>query len=122
MRGWMFPSIPCRSGHVAEPRALHGAITRAGGATLPLHALRSAFIKVAERELFLPRLLTKRLVNHARASDVPEGYAAGWTVEQLHEAVQMATDRIDELSGAAPAGRQERFQSLLAPNSEVLTS
>ena len=28
----------------------------------------------------LPRSLTKRLVNHARPSDVTEGYAADWTV------------------------------------------
>ena len=32
-----------------------------------------AFITEAERELMLPRSLTKRLVNHARLSDVTEG-------------------------------------------------
>ena len=42
------------------------------------HALRNCFITVAERELMLPRSLTKRLVNHARSSDITEGYAAEW--------------------------------------------
>ena len=45
----------------------------------------------------LPRSLTKRLVNHARPSDVTEGYAADWTVEQLREPAQRVADRIDEL-------------------------
>ncbi len=45
----------------------------------------------------LPRSLTKRLVNHARPSDVTEGYAADWTVEQLREPAQRIADRIDEL-------------------------
>ena len=47
--------------------------------------LRNAFITVAERDLMLPRPLTKRLVNHARDDDITEGYAADWTVEQLRE-------------------------------------
>ncbi len=50
----------------------------------------------------LPRSLTKRLVNHARPSDVTEGYAADWTVEQLREPAQRVADRIDELM-AVPA-------------------
>ena len=61
------------------------------------HGLRNAFITVAERELMLPRSLTKRLVNHARPSDVTEGYAADWTVEQLREPAQRMADRIDAL-------------------------
>ena len=53
----------------------------------------------------LPRSLTKRLVNHARPSDVTEGYAADWTVEQLREPAQRVADRIDELQmGTNAAG------------------
>ena len=62
--------------------------------------LRNCFITVAERELMLLRSLTKRLVNHARPSDVTEGYAADWTVEQLREPAQRIADRIDELAGS----------------------
>ena len=47
----------------------------------------------------LPRSLTKRLVNHARPSDVTEGYATDWTVEQLREPAQRVVDKIDELMG-----------------------
>ena len=46
----------------------------------------------------LPRSLTKRLVNHSRGSDVTEGYAADWTVEQLREPAQRVADRIDSLA------------------------
>ena len=42
----------------------------------------------------LPRSLTKRLVNHARTSDVTEGYAADWTVEQLREPAQRMAERV----------------------------
>ncbi|MYI69283.1 MAG: hypothetical protein F4103_11295 [Boseongicola sp. SB0673_bin_14] len=61
----------------------------------PLPAWRET---VAERELMLPRSLTKRLANHARPSDVTEGYAADWTVDQLREPAQWVAGRIDELS------------------------
>ena len=37
------------------------------------------------------------MVNHAQPSDVTEGYAADWTVEQLREPAQRVADRIDEL-------------------------
>ncbi len=59
--------------------------------------MRNAFITVAERDLMLPRPLTKRLVNHARDDDITEGYAADWTVEQLRDPVQRVADRIDVL-------------------------
>ena len=75
----------------------HAAITDAGGAKFWFHGLRNSFITVAERELMLPISLTKRLVNHARPSDVTEGYAADWTVEQLREPAQRVADRIDSL-------------------------
>ena len=97
LRDWVFPSLTSKSGHVVEPRAHYAGITKAGGAKFWFHALRNAFITVAERELMLPRSLTKRLVNHARPQDVTEGYAADWTVEQLREPAQRIADRIDEL-------------------------
>ena len=85
-------------------QAYYGAVGRAGGEKFWFHGLRNAFITVAERELMLPRSLTKRLVNHARPGDVTEGYAADWTVEQLREPAQRIADRIDELTGACPGG------------------
>ena len=75
----------------------HAAITESGGAKFWFHGLRNSFISVAERELMLPRSLTKRLVNHARSGDVTEGYAADWTVEHLREPAQRVADRIDAL-------------------------
>ena len=72
----MFPSITSASGHVVEPRAHYAAITRPGGAKFSFRSWRKAFISVAERELMLRRSLMKRLVNHARPSDVTKGYAA----------------------------------------------
>ena len=95
----MFPSPWSESGHVEELQAHYERIERAGGAKFWFHGLRNAFITVAERELMLPRSLTKRLVNHARPQDVTEGYAADWTVEQLREPAQRIADRIDELMG-----------------------
>ena len=41
--------------------------------------------------------LTKRLVNHAPASDITEGYGADWTIEQLREPAQRIADRIETL-------------------------
>ena len=43
------------------------------------------------------RRVTKRLVNHARLSDVTEGCAADWTIEQLREPAQRIADRIEAL-------------------------
>ena len=74
----------------------------AGGAKFCFCGLRSSFITVAERELMLPISLTKRLVNHARPSDVTEGYSADWTVEHLREPAQRVADRIDGLIGTVP--------------------
>ena len=52
----------------------------------------------------LPRPLTKRLVNHALAADITEGYAVDWTVEHLREPAQRVADRIEALLGSgAPA-------------------
>jgi len=97
--GWLFPSArKSESGHVSHLSQFYSGITEAGGTRFWFHGLRNAFITVAERELMLPRSLTKRLVNHARPSDVTEGYAADWTVEQLREPAQRVADRIDELT------------------------
>ena len=103
-RPWVFPSPFSSSGHVEEVQHLHARITKAGGVKFWYHALRNCFITVAERDLMLPRSLTKRLVNHARPSDVTEGYAADWTLEQLREPAQRIADKIDELMrGDAPS-------------------
>ena len=103
-RDWVFPSPSSRSGHVEELHPHYARITGIGGVKFWFHGLRNAFITVAERELMLPRSLTKRLVNHARPSDVTEGYAADWTVAQLREPAQRIADRIDELiEGPDPA-------------------
>jgi len=99
-RDWVFPSLSSRSGHVEELYSHYARIGKVAGTKFWFHGLRSAFITVAERELMLPRSLTKRLVNHARPSDVTEGYAADWTVEQLRAPAQRITDRIDELINA----------------------
>ncbi|MDE0211932.1 MAG: tyrosine-type recombinase/integrase, partial [Boseongicola sp.] len=99
--GWVFPSPKkAKSGHVADIARFYEGIGKAAGTPFWFHGLRNAFITVAERELMLPRSLTKRLVNHARPSDVTEGYAADWTVDQLREPAQRAADRIDELCRA----------------------
>ena len=97
---WVFPSPRSEAGHVADLARFYGEISEKGGTRFWFHGLRNAFITVAEHELMLPRSLTKRLVNHARPSDVTEGYAADWTVEQLREPVHKIADRIDELSSA----------------------
>ena len=97
--GWVFPSPKkAQAGHVADIARFYEDIGKAAGTRFWFHGLRNAFITVAERELMLPRSLTKRLVNHARPSDVTEGYAADWTVDQLREPAQRIADRIDELS------------------------
>jgi len=95
--GWLFPSKVSKTGHIQDIRHLYPLISRTGGVKFWFHALRNCFITVAEREMMLPRSLTKRLVNHARPSDVTEGYAADWTVEQLREPAQRIADRIDQL-------------------------
>ena len=105
--GWVFPSSRSGAGHVAGVGHFHDGISETAGTRFWFHGLRNAFITVAERELMLPRPLTKRLVNHARPSDVTEGYAADWTVEQLREPAQRMADRIDELmqGSEAPSDR-----------------
>ena len=102
----MFPSPLSVSGHVEELHAHYQGILRDRGAQFWFHGLRNAFITVAERELMLPRSLTKRLINHARPrpQDVTEGYAADWTMEQLRESAQRIADRIDEWTFLSPLG------------------
>ena len=110
LRGWVFASSKSASGHIEELQHLYDRISRAAGTKFWFHGLRNAFITVAERELLLPRSLTKRLVNHARRSDVTESYAAEWSIEQLREPAQSIADRIDELAlrGRDAPARGER--------------
>ena len=104
LRGWVFPSSrPGALGHVATLMPFYAPIGKAGGARFWFHALRNCFITVAERELMLPRSLTKRLVNHARSSDITEGYAAEWTIGQLREPAQRIADRIEALMNDSEA-------------------
>ena len=101
---WAFPSATSEPGHIVELSHLYPRISRTAGTKFWFHGLRNCFITVAERELMLPRSLTRRLVNHARPGDVTEGYAADWTVGQLREPARRITDRIDLLMNAdAPA-------------------
>ncbi len=107
----MFPSKTSASGHLESIQHLNARIGEAGGAKFWFHALRNCFITVADRELMLPTSLTKRLVNHAPSQDITEGYAADWTMAQLHGAAQRIADRIDELirgtgSTSTPASHQ----------------
>ena len=102
MRGWVFPSLSSKSGPLDELHAHYARIGKASGSKFWFHGLRNVFITVAECELLLLRSLAKRLVNHARPSDVTEGYAADWTVEQFRERSLRITDRTDELGAVAP--------------------
>ncbi len=77
LRDWVFPSTLSASGHIANLSHLYERIGAAGGTKFWYHGLRNAFITVAERDLLLPRALTKRLVNHARPGDVTEGCGRG---------------------------------------------
>ena len=108
LTGWLFPSTKSRSGHIEDVRKFDEANTNATGTKFWFHGLRNSFISVAERELLLPRSLTKRLVNHSRGSDITESHAADWTAEQLREPAQRVADRIDELTSieSPPSARK----------------
>ena len=95
------------SGHIHNPQHLYEPDALAGGAKLWFHAMRNCFITAAERDLMLPRSLTKRLVNHTWPGDMTEGYAADWAVEQLRAHAQEITSHIDELMRAEPNGAIE---------------
>ena len=75
-------------------------ISRHAGTKFWFHALRNAFITVALHDEQLPESLVKRLVNHAPAPDVTQGYAAQWTLDQLRAPAQRIADRIDTLMAA----------------------
>ena len=95
---WVFPSaLPGAVGHIADLSHHYKRIGEAGGTRFWYHGLRNCFITVAERDLLLHHALIKRLVNHAPASDITEGYTADWTIEQLRQAAQRIADRIDSL-------------------------
>ena len=68
----MFPSPRIDGSHVSAIAGFYDEISEKGGTRFWFHGLRNAFITVTERELMLPRSLTKRLVNHARPGDVTE--------------------------------------------------
>ena len=105
VREWVFLSPTSATGHVQDPHHLYARIGKAGGVKFWFHGLRNNFINVAERDLLLPPLLTKRLVNHARPNDVTQGYAADWTIAQLREPAQKIADRIEPLMvGIASSG------------------
>ena len=103
LRDWVFPSTLSGSGHLANLSHLYARIGAAAGTKFWYHGLRNAFITVAERDLLLPRALTKRLVNHARPGDVTEGYAADWTIGQLRGPAQLIADRIEALANGGAA-------------------
>ncbi|MDE0447112.1 MAG: integrase arm-type DNA-binding domain-containing protein [Spirochaetaceae bacterium] len=105
--GWVFPSPASRSGHVSVLTHLYAPISRAGGRKFWFHGFRNCLITIADRELTLPRSLTKRLVNHARPTDVTEGYAADWTIGQLRGPAQLIADRIDAILEAGPECEQD---------------
>ncbi len=100
--GCVFPSPASRSGHVSVLTHLYARISRAGGRKFWFHGFRNCLITIADRELTLPRSLTKRLVNHARPTDVTEGYVADWTIGQLRGPAQLIADRIDAILEAGP--------------------
>ena len=57
MRGWVFPSMSSKSGHVEELHGHYAGIGKVSGTKFWFHGLRNVFITVAERELMLPRSL-----------------------------------------------------------------
>ena len=101
LSAWVFPSSASGSGHIANLSHLYARIGKAAGTRFWYHGMRNCFITVAERDLLLPRALTKRLVNHARPADVTEGYAADWTIGQLRGPAQLIADRIELLMNGA---------------------
>ena len=86
-----------RSPAKSSVQTLYRAISRHAGTKFWFHALRNAFITVALHDEQLPKSLVKRLVNHAPAPDVTQGYAAQWTLDQLRGPAQRIADRIDSL-------------------------
>ena len=87
-------------GYVEKLYVHYARIGKVGGLELRFHKLRNPFMRVAERELMLPRSLTDRLVNYSRPFDVIESYAADRTVEQHCAPAQQISGRFDELIGA----------------------
>ena len=91
-----------KSGHVTDlSRSFYpktsdqGWRARGSGST----ACATAFITVAERELMLPRSLTKRLVNHTRPSGCHRGLRRGLDDRRAaaRDPRRRFADRIDEL-------------------------
>ena len=110
--GWVFPSAASKSGHISVLTHLYAPISREGGKKFWFHGFRNCLITISDRELMLPRSLTKRLVNHARPSDVTEGYAADWSIGQLRGPAQRIADRIDAILEAGPEGEQGEIPTM----------
>ena len=104
-KGWVFPG-PLGRGPYRHVNGWYRHISEMGRAKFWFHACRNCFITVAVRDLILPDSVVKRLVNHAPSRDVTEGYAADWTLEQLHQASQRIADRIEWLA-MGDSGRSE---------------
>ena len=107
-RGGCFPHPPAARVISSTCAQHYKPISEAGGTKFWYHGLRNAFITVAERDLMLPHVLTKRLVNHAPPNDVTEGYAADWTIDQLREPAQRIADRIEALMNEPSPGAVSR--------------
>ena len=85
------------SGRVADIARFYEGIGEVAGACFWFLGLRNSFITVTVHGLMLLLSLTKRLVNHARPSDVTTGYALDWTVGQLCEPAEQLVDCFDDL-------------------------
>ena len=57
--GWLFPSSKSASGHLEEVFRFYAPIGKVAGTRFWYHGPRHRFIAVTERELLLPRLLTR---------------------------------------------------------------
>lgn len=64
--GWLFPSPKSASGHLEDVFKFYAPIGKVAGTKFWYHGLRNSFITVAERELLLPRSLTKRSLSAQR--------------------------------------------------------
>ena len=97
---WVFTTPEYPEHRLRTPHEHYAGISKEAGKKFWFHALRNAFITVALHDMNLPESLVKRLVNHAPLTDVTQGYAAQWTLDQLRGPAQRIADRIDTLVAA----------------------
>ena len=69
----------------------------------------------AERKLVLPPSPSKRLFNHARPSDVTQGYVADWTIAQLREPARKILFHLGQHASPAPQWRGKRACQRTSP-------